>query len=122
MQKIQVFKSGEGEGISGVVKGLQGAEFTFKLKSEVDHVGWDNATTYDVVTTDENGKANTKYLPYGTYLVKETATPKDYVTAPDFTISVTKDYTEYTDVEQVRRVNVNNAPFKSQVKLVRLIK
>lgn len=122
MQKIQVFKSGEGEGISGVVKGLQGAEFTFKLKSEVDHVGWDNATTYDVVTTDENGKANTKYLPYGTYLVKETATPKDYVTAPDFTISVTKDYTEYTDVEQVRRVNVNNAPFKSQVKLVKIDK
>lgn len=41
-QKIQVFKSGEKDGISGLVKGLQGAEFTFRLKSEVDHVGWDN--------------------------------------------------------------------------------
>lgn len=29
MQKIQVFKSGEKDGISGLVKGLQGAEFTF---------------------------------------------------------------------------------------------
>ena len=29
MQKIQVFKSGEKDGISGIVKGLQGAEFTF---------------------------------------------------------------------------------------------
>ena len=47
-QRIQVFKSGEREGISGVVKGLQGAEFTWKLKSEVDNVGWDNAKTYAV--------------------------------------------------------------------------
>ena len=29
MQKIQVFKSGEKDSISGLVKGLQGAEFTF---------------------------------------------------------------------------------------------
>lgn len=35
-QRIQLFKSGEREGISGVVKGLQGAEFTWKLKSEVE--------------------------------------------------------------------------------------
>lgn len=55
MQKIQVFKSGEKNGISGIVKGLQGAEFTFKLKSEVDHVGWDSATTYAQITTDKNG-------------------------------------------------------------------
>ena len=55
MQKIRVFKSGEKEGMSGFIKGLQGAEFTFKLKSEVDHVGWDNATTYAKITTDKDG-------------------------------------------------------------------
>ena len=38
-QKIQIFKSGYRNGMSEVVKGLKGAEFTFKLKSEVDHVG-----------------------------------------------------------------------------------
>lgn len=122
MQKIQVFKSGEKDGISGFVKGLQGAEFTFKLKSEVDHVGWDNATTYAKITTDANGIANTPYLPYGEYLVKETKTPKDYITAPDFTISVTDDYSEYKDVEQVKRININNRPFTSQVKLVKVDK
>ena len=37
-KKSKVFKSGEKDGISGLVKGLQGAEFTFRLKSEVDHV------------------------------------------------------------------------------------
>ena len=119
MQKIQVFKSGEKEGISGFVKGLQGAEFTFKLKSEVDHVGWDNAQPYAIITTDANGIANTPYLPYGEYLVKETKTPDDYITAPDFTISVTDDYSEYKDVEQVKRININNRPFTSQVKLVK---
>lgn len=120
MQKIQVFKSGEKEGISGLVKGLQGCEFTFKLKSEVDHVGWDNAQTYAIITTDANGIANTPYLPYGQYLVKETKTPEDYITAPDFTVSVTDDYLEYEDVEQIKRININNRPFTSQVRLIKV--
>lgn len=122
MQKIQVFKSGEKNGISGLVKGLQGAEFTFRLKSEVDHVGWDNATVYAVITTDSNGKANTPYLPYGKYIVRETNTPTDYITAPDFLVSVTDDYTEYKDVEQVKRININNRPFTSQLKIIKVDK
>lgn len=119
-QRIQLFKSGEREGISGVVKGLQGAEFTWKLKSEVDHVGWDNAKTYAVITTDANGRAITGNLPYGKYLVRETKTPKDYMTAPDFTISVTKDASEYNELEQVKLVSVNNKPFASYVKLIKV--
>ena len=121
-QKIQVFKSGEKDGISGLVKGLQGAEFSFRLKSEVDHVGWDNATVYAVITTDSNGKANTPYLPYGKYIVRETKTPKDYITAPDFMVSITDDYTEYKDVEQVKRININNRPFTSQLKIIKVDK
>lgn len=119
-QRIQLFKSGEREGISGVVKGLQGAEFTWKLKTEVDNVGWDNAKTYAVITTNENGRAITDYLPYGKYLVRETKTPKDYMTAPDFTVSVTKDSSEYNELEQVKLVSVNNKPFASYVKLVKV--
>lgn len=119
-QRIQLFKSGEREGISGVVKGLQGAEFTWKLKAEVDNVGWDNAKTYAVITTNENGRAITDYLPYGKYLVRETKTPKDYMTAPDFTVSVTKDSSEYNELEQVKLVSVNNKPFASYVKLVKV--
>ena len=119
-QRIQLFKSGEREGISGVVKGLQGAEFTWKLKTEVDNVGWDNAKTYAVITTNENGRAVTDYLPYGKYLVRETKTPKDYMTAPDFTVSVTKDSSEYNELEQIKLVSVNNKPFASYVKLVKV--
>ena len=119
-QRIQLFKSGEREGISGVVKGLQGAEFTWKLKSEVDNVGWDNAKTYSVITTNENGRAITDYLPYGKYLVRETKTPKDYMTAPDFTVSVTKDSSEYNELEQIKFVSVNNKPFTAYVKLIKV--
>ncbi|WP_372587469.1 SpaA isopeptide-forming pilin-related protein [Thomasclavelia ramosa] len=74
------------------------------------------------MTTNENGKANTPFLPYGQYLVKETVTPKDYITAPDFLISVSDDYTEYEDIEQIKRVNINNRPFTSQVKLIKVDK
>ena len=119
-QKIQIFKSGYRNGMSEVVKGLQGAEFTFKLKSEVDHVGWDNATVYDVVTTNEDGLATTKYLPFGEYLVRETVTPKDYYTNPDFTVSITKDHSEYENEEdQVKKVVLNNRPVETQLKLVK---
>ena len=119
MQKIQIHKFGEKDSESGILNGLAGAEFTFKLKSEVDQVGWDNAKTYDVITTDKNGKANTKYLPYGTYLVRETKTPQDYMTAPDFTVSITKDYSEYEDIEQIKIIDINNRPYTTQLKIVK---
>ena len=119
-QKIQIFKSGYRNGMSEVVKGLQGAEFTFKLKSEVDHVGWDNATVYDTITTGEDGWAITKELPYGEYLVRETVTPKDFYTNPDFTVSVTQDTSEIKkDEDKVKKVILNNRPVETQLKLVK---
>ena len=119
-QKIQIFKSGYRNGMSEVVKGLKGAEFTFKLKSEVDHVGWDNATVYDTITTDESGWAITKDLPYGEYLVRETVTPKDFYTNPDFTVSITQDTSEIKkDEDKVKKVILNNRPVETQLKLVK---
>lgn len=119
-QKVQIFKSGYRNGISEVVKGLQGASFTFKLKSEVDHVGWDSAKVYDVITTDENGWAITKDLPYGEYLVRETVTPKDFYTNPDFTVSITQDTSEIKkDEDKIKKVILNNRPVETQLKLVK---
>lgn len=119
-QQIQIFKSGYRNGMSEVVKGLKGAEFTWKLKSEVDHVGWDNATTYDVITTGEDGWAITKDLPYGQYIVRETKTPKDFYTNPDFFVSVTKDTSEIkNDADKVKKVILNNRPVETQLKLVK---
>ena len=119
-QKVQIFKSGYRNGISEVVKGLQGASFTFKLKSEVDHVGWYSAKVYDVITTDEDGWAITKDLPYGEYLVRETVTPKDFYTNPDFTVSITQDTSEIKkDEDKVKKVILNNRPVETQLKLVK---
>ncbi|MGX8850606.1 SpaA isopeptide-forming pilin-related protein [Amedibacillus sp. YH-ame10] len=120
MQKIEIFKSGEDFGSSGVYEGLQGVEFTFKLKSDVDKLGWNAAKVYDVITIDKKGYATTKYLPYGVYQVKETKTPADHTPAPDFTVTIDKNYTFYPSNEQVRKINVNNAPLSAQVKLVKV--
>lgn len=120
-QKVQIFKSGYRNGISEIVKGLQGASFTFKLKSEVDHVGWDSAKVYDVITTDEDGWAITNDLPYGEYLVRETVTPKDFYTNPDFTVSITQDTSEIKkDEDKVKKVILNNRPVETQLKLVKI--
>ena len=42
------------------------------------------------------------------------------MTAPDFTVSVTKDSSEYNELEQIKLVSVNNKPFASYVKLVKV--
>lgn len=118
MQKIQIFKSGI-DGSSGVYDGLEDVEFTLKLKSDVNKSGWDKAVTYDVITTDKKGIATTKYLPYGVYLVKETKSPADRIPAPDFTISISKNYTSYKKDEQIKKINVNNAPLSAQVRIVK---
>jgi LPXTG-motif cell wall-anchored protein len=52
-------------------------------------------------------------------LVRETKTPQDYMTAPDFTISVTKDYSEYEDIDQIKIIDINNRPYTTQLKLVK---
>lgn len=116
-QRIQIFKEGIKDGIAGVVAGLQGAEFTFKLNSEYNHVGWDNAKTYFVGTTDKNGFLTTNLLPYGTYRVRETKTPDGYYGASDFLITVEKDSSLYEIGYKIKKVTVNNVPFETLLKI-----
>ena len=93
---------------------VQGAEFTVKLQSDIDKNGWDNAKTYDVLVTDETGYALSKELPYGTYLVKETKTPKDLYKTKDFTVVVEEDSRE----PQQWRV-FNDSPFEAYIRIVK---
>lgn len=82
---------------------LNGAEFTIKLKSDVSENGWDNAKTYDVVTTanidGKDGQAVTKDLPFGTYIARETVTPAGYVQADDFEFTINEDISETSKVQ-----------------------
>ena len=79
------------------------------------------APTYEAIVTNESGDAYTQNkLPYGTYIVKETITPKDYETASDFTFSITDDETEIKDVAQkVKHIVVNNEQQETYIKLVK---
>lgn len=127
--QVHIFKSGIKKQ-SGVVEGLQGAEFTIKLAKDVEKAfskgysyaeiwnGIDEegnkvnvnstrvkeaqaiAPTYDKVITDENGDCYTRELPYGKYMGKETNTPKDFETAKDFYFSITEDKDEITEIEK----------------------
>jgi len=110
--KIRIFKTGT-IGLPGMLGGLANAEFTLKLHSEVANVGWDNAYTYDVLTTDLNGFAESKDLPYGVYIIRETSVPENYIGSPDILV----DINVHNEVEFKA---INNRPFQSWLKLVKI--
>ena len=112
-QAFQIVKvSTEGSQESDLVSG---AEFTVKLTSEINTKGWDNAKTYDVLTTDQKGYAKSIELPYGTYTVRETKTPDELITVPDFEVTVSDDSRE----PQEWRI-FNNTKFKALIKAVKV--
>lgn len=90
-QAFEVLKVGHVSGTSQVVPPLEGVEFTVKLESDVQRMGWDKAPTYDILKTNENGYDKSLELPYGLYHVKETKPALDYDTAEDFYVNITED-------------------------------
>ena len=79
------------------------------------------APTYEAIETDENGDAYTQnVLPYGTFIVKETTTPKDYESAADFTFSITQDESEIKDIaKKVKDIVVNNEQLETYIKIIK---
>lgn len=130
--EIQKLGIGQDNHQSGLVEGLNGAEFTLKLQSEVNEKSWDNASTYDVITTANNsngkkGYATTTNLPYGKYIIRETKTPDGYVTCPDLIYEISKETDNITlnndittayvklvkkDAKTSKTVSLNSASFK----------
>ena len=93
---------------------VKDAEFTVKLKSDIDKNGWDAAKVYDIFVTDEKGYGKSKELPYGTYVVRETKTPADLYKVADFEVVVNED----SRTPQAWRV-LNDAPFKAYIRIVK---
>lgn len=112
-QAFQIIKVST-DGNTGEADIIEGAEFTVKLKSDIEKNGWEVAKTYDTMVTDKKGYAKSIELPYGTYLVKETKTPKELWKTDDFTVTVTEDSRE----PQVWRA-MNDAPFEAYIRLVK---
>ena len=118
-QQIHLFKSGIKVN-SDETPGLEGAQFTIKLKSNVDEA-LDRGFTYEVLTTDKDGNAYTqKKLPYGRYICKETRTPVDYESAQDFTFSVTQDESEIHEIsKKVKDIVVNDEQLETYIRLIK---
>lgn len=103
---------------------LEGAEFTIKAKKDIDKYGsWEKAPVAKnafgkdarVMVTDKKGHALSDELPFGIYVVRETKTPADHYTVPDFTVTITEDSRE----PQIWRV-FNDEKFKAILKIVKL--
>ncbi len=89
-----------------------GAEFEVFLKAAGSY---DNAkpAERDYLTCDENGFAQTKEMPYGIYTVHQTAGWEGCEFIKDFDVFIAKD-------SQTYRHLINNAPFESYIKVVKV--
>ena len=85
---------------------LKGAKFTiYNDKNEV----------VDVLTTDENGYAESKLLDYGVYTMKETTPPEGYISQKDkiYTISIEENNKTY-------KYTIYNDVFKGKIQIVKI--
>ncbi len=105
----------ESGGSSGQMDPLAGAEFTFKLSSQVEALGWEEAPVYAQVTTDSHGAAETEPLPYGIYLVRETVVPEEHSPLADFTVEI-REHAPEDPVEMI----LNNTPFQAYIRIVKV--
>lgn len=77
----------EDNGTSGPLEAEQGAEFQLYLKSAGSYATAE-AEEKDVLVTDKNGKATSKDLPYGTYILHQTKGKKGYIFAEDMEVTI----------------------------------
>lgn len=89
----------------------EGAEFAVFLKSAGSYENAKSAER-DYLVCDEDGFAETKTLPYGRYTVQQTKGWDGKELMPAFDVFVNRD-------DEVYRYLINNAPFKSYVKVVK---
>lgn len=89
-----------------------GAEFEVYLKSAGNY---DKAkeTERDYLTTDENGFAQTKDMPYGVYTVHQTKTVNDAAFVADFDVTIAKEGQTYEYI-------LNNKPFRSYIHVTKV--
>ena len=108
--QISIVKHSD-DGETGIETPEQGAEFQVYLKSAGSY---DQAkdSERDILVCDENGYAQTKPLPYGTYTVHQTKGLEGTEKVPDFEVFISEDGKTY-------RYLLNNAVLESLIEVVK---
>lgn len=108
--KISIIKHSD-DGSTQIETPEVGAEFEVYLKSSGSY---ENAkeTERDYLICDENGYAETKWLPYGTYVVHQVSGKAGCELLPDFEVFISEEGRTY-------RFLANNSLFESHVKIVK---
>lgn len=88
-----------------------GAEFEVYLKKSGSYANA-KETERDILTCDKHGFAQTKYLPYGVYVVHQTKGWEGRELLPDFDVFISEDGQTY-------RYLANNANFQSYIKIIK---
>lgn len=98
-------------GTAGIVPFEKNAQFQIYLASAGSY---DKAksTERDILTTDLNGYAKSKQLPYGTYVVHQTVGADNTEKCPDFYVNVTENGKTYQYL-------LNNPEFTAYLKIVK---
>ncbi|MBS7182830.1 MAG: hypothetical protein KH047_04950 [Eubacterium sp.] len=102
---------GMGNGTAGIVPFEKSAQFQVYLASAGSYAKA-KATERDILTTDLNGYAKSKQLPYGTYVVHQTVGADNTEKCPDFYVNVTENGKTYQYL-------LNNPEFTAYLKIVK---
>ena len=102
---------GMGNGSAGIVPFEKSAQFQIYLASSGSY-DKAKATERDILTTDLNGYAKSKQLPYGTYVVHQTVGADNTEKCPDFYVNVTENGKTYQYL-------LNNPEFTAYLKIVK---
>ena len=108
--KIAIIKHCD-DGSTKIETPEKGAEFEVYLKAAVSY---ENAkeTERDILVCDENGFAETKDLPYGTYTVRQTKGWEGKELLEPFHVYVSED-------GKIYRFLINNAPYEALLEIVK---
>ena len=109
--KISILKHTD-NGDTGIDTPENGAKFQIYLKSAGSYENAKDAEK-QILTTDEDGYAETKYLPFGTYIVHQISGWNDRELIEDFEVKISKN-------EKIYRYILNNKEFESYIKLVKI--
>ena len=100
------------DGETGIETPEEGAEFQIYLKTAGNYDAAKDSER-DVLVCDENGFAQSKKLPYGTYIVHQTKGWEGRELMDDFEVYIAQDGQTY-------RYLINNAAFESYIKVVKV--